>query len=169
LHDEGVRKETDRYEKARIEKKIKELVMKKGINNLKHAKDLEQMLKDDELPAWNFNLEQRSNRDTIEFTQTKRSKSITPNDTNGITRDLFNQTLKFTNKNKRFSKENAQPLLYIDVNIDEGGKMEKLEIYPGDDPMIISSNFCKTYGLSEEKKVKLQKIIEDKLNKEIGI
>jgi len=30
--------------------------------------------------------------------------------------------------------------------------------------MIVSDNFCKRYGLSEDKKIRLQKIIEDKLN-----
>ena len=46
--------------------------------------------------------------------------------------------------------------------------MEKLEIYPNDDTFVVSANFCKNFGLSEEKKEKLQKIIEDKLNNEIA-
>jgi len=53
------------------------------------------------------------------------------------------------------------------VNIDTN-KVEKIEIYPNDEPSTIVGKFCSKHGLSDEKKNELQKIIEDKLNENIG-
>ncbi len=40
----------------------------------------------------------------------------------------------------------SDPLLYIDVNIDDSNRVEKLEIYSNDDPIQVAENFCKKYG-----------------------
>ena len=63
---------------------------------------------------------------------------------------------------------NEETLLSIDVNIDDTNKIEKLEIFPSDDPYAVVNAFCRIHGISEEKKNKLQKIIEDKLNDNVG-
>jgi len=60
-------------------------------------------------------------------------------------------------------------LLNIEVNIDDTNRVEKLEIYPSDDPMTVVNSFCKRFELSEDKKVRLQKIIEEKLAESAGM
>ena len=52
----------------------------------------------------------------------------------------------------------------MEVNIDDNDKIVTLEIYQGDDPIKITEHFCAKYGLSEEKKMKLQTVIQEKLN-----
>ena len=43
-------------------------------------------------------------------------------------------------------------------------KFVKLLIYPGDDPMKIVEEFCNKYNLGEEKRKKLENIIQEKLS-----
>jgi len=158
IHDEVVKKEVQRLEQARIEKKLDELQKKKGITNIKLFKNIDSIIKEEDLTAMQFSIEKKTYKDTFDHKDiyTRKSKSITPS------RDTFNQTMRFKGKSS-----GVQPLLYIDVNIDESNHQEKLEIYPNDDPMIVSENFCLKYGLSEDKKAKLQKIIVDKLSENI--
>jgi len=59
LHDELVKKEVERFERARVEKKLQEIQKKKGINNLKQYKNLDVLLKEEELTSWNFGLERK--------------------------------------------------------------------------------------------------------------
>ena len=61
-------------------------------------------------------------------------------------------------------KDEIAPLLKVEVNIDDNNKIVKLEIYPGDDPIKITEDFCAKHGLGEDKKMRLQKIIQEKLN-----
>jgi hypothetical protein len=150
-HDEMVKKEAERFEHARILKKITDIQKKKGVTNLKRCNDFNSLLKEEELPEMVFNLEKKSNKETFDNFD-KKEKGIKGN----ISRSDFNKTVQVK------SSVN-DPLLNIEVNIDDNNKIEKLEIYKGDDPIKISENFCKKHGLSEEKKLKLQKIIQDKL------
>lgn len=158
VHDKIIEKDIKRVEKARIERKFTELQKRKGLLNLKGVKNLDSILLEEELPAWDFTIERRTNKDTIEMISRpeRRTKSV-------VTRRDFGKTLK--NKSHRNRRD---PLLNIEVNIDDNNRVEKLEIYSNDDPMQVADTFCATYGLSEEKKVRLQKIIEEKLNENIG-
>ena len=71
----------------------------------------------------------------------------------------------FTKKPKQKKpRESAQPLLKMEVNIDNFKKNVKLEIYPGDDPIKVTEEFCKKHRLGQEKKERLQRIIQDRLN-----
>ena len=68
LHDKMVQKEVERFERARIEKKIAEIQKKKGITNLKQFKNLDALLKEEEeLPQWNFGLEKKTYKDTLDM------------------------------------------------------------------------------------------------------
>lgn len=60
-----------------------------------------------------------------------------------VTRADFNKTLK--NKSIRNQRE---PLLNIEVNIDDNNTVEKLEIYSTDNPMTVAENFCRKYGMN---------------------
>ena len=39
-----------------------------------------------------------------------------------------------------------EALLNIEVNIDDTNRIEKLEIYPNDDPIQVAETFCSKYG-----------------------
>lgn len=54
------------------------------------------------------------------------------------------------------------PILYLDVNLGKG-KVDRLVIMDGDDPLEISERFCKQHGLSEKKKKKLDNVIKQQL------
>jgi len=164
LHDEMVQKEVERFERARIEKKIAEIQKNKGIMSLKQFKNLDVLLKDEELVSMKFGLEKKTYKDSIDIHSKQEKKS--PSHNVNMSRDNFNKTVKFNKTNG--TNSNQEPLLSIEVNIDDSNRLEKLEIYPNDDPLLAAETFCRKYGLTEDKKIRLQKIIEEKLNENIG-
>jgi hypothetical protein len=80
-HDELFRKEVERFEQARILKKIAEIQKKKGIMNLKQYKNFHSLLKDEDLPGMKFGIEKKVNKDTFEnydkLEKTKNTTAIT--------------------------------------------------------------------------------------------
>ncbi len=131
---ELVEREVKRIEKARLERKIVEVQKKKGIYNLKGLKNIDALLDDEELPTWNHALERKFHKDTLEnFNVTQSSKSDTRSD--------FLKTFRHTKTSLR------EPLLNIEVNIDDKNGVEKLEIYADDDPMLVAKDFCEKYGM----------------------
>jgi hypothetical protein len=80
----------------------------------------------------NFHIEKRFNKDTIEIQNKseKRNKSA-------MNRSDFFKTMKDKAK---------EPLLNIEVNIDDHNRVEKLEIYSNDDPILVADKFCHKYG-----------------------
>jgi hypothetical protein len=171
IHDKFVEKEVKRFEKARIERKIVEIQKKKGINNLKTVKNLEELLVDEDYPSMTFEIEKRTYKDNIDVMN--RSERITQSN---ATKNEFMKTV--VGGKSVIKQTTREPLLNIEVNIDDNNRIEKLEIYPNDDPMHVADEFCSKYGnfkiflfflgLSEDKKVRLQKIIEEKLIENVG-
>ena len=53
-------------ERVRIEKKICDIQKKKGINNLRNLKNIEDMLKEEHLPDFVFSLEAKRDKDTFD-------------------------------------------------------------------------------------------------------
>jgi len=103
-------------------------------------------------------LRKKTNKDTIENQNKTEPKKTNQN----VSRREFGNTIKF-----KGTASNEEILISLDVNIDYN-RVEKLEIYPNDDPVTVVNSFCKKYSLSDEKKNELQKIIEEKLNENIG-
>jgi len=158
LHDELVKKEVDRFERARVEKKIQELQKKKGINNIKQY-NIDELIKEEELPCWNFAMERKNHRETIETTNRNEKKAQS-----NSTRQEFKKTVRETKMEMK-----REVLLNIEVNIDDSERVEKLEIFPNDNPLVVVEEFCKKFDLSEEKKILLQKVIEEKLGNNAGL
>ena len=52
----------------------------------------------------------------------------------------------------------AEPLLFIDINITPT-HTERLEVFPGDTPMQLASDFCYKHQLSEKMHVKLVRLL----------
>ena len=108
-----------------------------------------------------FDIEQKSNRDTFNnFNINKKKKQIN--------REFYNNDDLSSSKISDI-KNGIAPLLKVEVNIDDSNNIVKLLIYPGDDPMKIVDEFCEKYNLQDEKKKKLQNIIEEKLSENKNI
>lgn len=60
-------------ERARLEKKIMEIQLKKGITNLKNFKNLEKYLREDSLPIFNHSIEKTKFKDTFDYSATKKN------------------------------------------------------------------------------------------------
>jgi hypothetical protein len=61
-----VKKNVEIKERVRIEKKICDVQKKKGINNLRNLKNIEELLKDELIPGFKFSLETKRDKDTFE-------------------------------------------------------------------------------------------------------
>jgi hypothetical protein len=108
--DNLVKLGAERYEKARIEKKLKQLVQLKGYNSLSKVKNYEDLLNelktDDQLPQFRFENEADSNKESFDKYQRLSMKkmeqtnipnksessafknSIIPNQTPTLTQDM---------------------------------------------------------------------------------
>lgn len=152
--DTQLKSKLERREQARIEKEILSFQKKRGMTNMGYS-DLRNSNEHnlESIPSMRFDIERKTCKDTFN-TYENRNKS---NNIFYSTRDI-----------KRAEKQKSIPLLNIEVNIDDNNQIVKLEIFPGDDPIKIAEDFCLKHGLSNDKKEKLQRIIQEKLNEAIG-
>jgi hypothetical protein len=60
------KKNVERFERARIEKKIFDIHKQTGLTNLNQIKEIDNLLKENINPAWKFNLDKKTNKDTFE-------------------------------------------------------------------------------------------------------
>ena len=97
-----------------------------------------------------FDMEYKTNRDTFNVFNKKKNYKNRDYDEFNLSKDSD-------------IKNGVSPLLKVEVNIDDSNNIVKLVIYPGDDPMKIAEEFCEKYNLGEDKKNKLQAIIQEKL------
>jgi hypothetical protein len=173
LHeDELVQNEVDRYEKARIEKKLKDFILKKGVNSLNRVKTSEELLqefqRDAGLESFKFNNEVASNKDSFDKfmkydrlinyykpgyrksinEEMQRAPTLSPRETGSTTR--------------RKQKMNGTPLFTLDIKIN-GDQKETLTYFASDDPHVISQKFCLKHNLPNDAKVKILKMIEERL------
>jgi hypothetical protein len=73
-NDEDVKKKVERYERARIEKKLCELQKKKGVNNFKNVSNIEEMIKKEEHTPMKFGIESKTYKDTFEVRKVQEKK-----------------------------------------------------------------------------------------------
>lgn len=75
------KKNVERFERARIEKKIAEIQKQTGITNLNQINNIDTLLKENNYPSWKFNLEKKSCKDTfdntVRFLRTDEKKNET--------------------------------------------------------------------------------------------
>lgn len=62
------KKNVERFERARIEKKIAEIQKQTGITNLNQINNIDSLLKENNYPSWNFTLEKKIHKDTFDDT-----------------------------------------------------------------------------------------------------
>lgn len=149
------KKEIERHERARLEKRIAEIQKEKGINNLKNVKNLDELIKGKETPAWNCGLEMKHFKNTLDIHMQSNSKFKKSNNCRFL--NLDHRTVASVD-----TDDNA--ILRLDVNIDDSNRLEKLVIYPEQDPNSVVDEFCERFNIPAEKKERLQSIIEDRLS-----
>ena len=151
-NDKFIKKHCEQKERARIEKKIIDIQMKKGMNNIRNFKYIDELLKEEIETDFKFTLETKCNKDTFD------------------TRKLLNQN-HFSSPKSLSTTTNTlipKPIILLSINIDYN-KQEKLEIFSKDDPKIVAQNFSKKHNLNDLKREFLQKLIEDKINNHLII
>ena len=104
----------------------------------------------------NFSLEPKINKESIfERINSKKSDQI---------KNCDNIEIKGYN-----FKEGLTPLFKIEVNLDEKNNSDMLFIYPGDDVIKVTNNFCSKHKLNEEKKHTLLMTILEKIQENDNI
>jgi len=74
--DKDIKKRIERYERARIEKKLCELQKQKGVNNFKNVANIEEMIKKEEHTPWHFGIEAKTYKDTFEVRKVQEKKDM---------------------------------------------------------------------------------------------
>ena len=82
--------------------------------------------------------------------------------------DIYDRVIleRYNQKNSENERENENEtaLLKVEVNLDENNNTDKIIIFPGDDVMEKTLQFCSKHRLSEEKKNTLINIIMEKID-----
>ena len=100
-----------------------------------------------------FGIEPKSNKEDI-------YKRVIPNRAEKIIGNIQNDFIGYTN----FDDEGNKNILKIEINL-ENKKKELLIIYPEDDYIKVVDDFCNKHELNEEKKIRLIRVIKDKIRK----
>ena len=122
-------------------KKMEKIREEKGYTNKKTEKHME------------FGIEPKSNKEDI-------YRRVIPNRAEKIVGSVENEFEDYCN----FDDQGNRSLLKIEVKL-ENKKKNLLTIYPGDDYSKIVNDFCNKNGLKEEQKIRLIRVIKDKLRK----
>jgi len=86
-----------------------------------------------------FEIEKRTFKDNID----SMNRSERRNNSSGKKSDFMKTVVGGKSVIKQTTRE---PILNIEVNIDDNNRIEKLEIYPNDDAMNVADEFCSKYG-----------------------
>ena len=100
-----------------------------------------------------FGIEPKSNKEDI-------YKRVIPNRAEKIVRNVKNEFEDYSG----FDDQGNQSFIKIEVKLDNN-KTELLTIYPGDDYIKIVDAFCNKHGFKEEKRIRLIRVIKDKMRK----
>jgi hypothetical protein len=87
-----------------------------------------------------FEIEKRTFKDNID----SMNRSERRNNSSGNKNDYMKTVVGGKSVIKQTTTR--EPILNIEVNIDDNNRIEKLEIYPNDDPMNVADEFCTKYG-----------------------
>jgi len=107
-NDEDVKKKVERYERARIERKLCELQKNKGVNNFKNVSNIEEMIKKgEEHTPWKFGIDIKTYKDTFDIRKAQEKKDDTKNST-VINKSIHDKTkATFVNKNNDTQNNNV--------------------------------------------------------------
>lgn len=172
VEDNLVKKEAERYEKARIEKKLKNLILHKGVNSLNKINNIDDLLReckhDEDLNQFKFENEIRRNKESFgKFSKydivSKRLRN--KNNKSSNLRDLANKSSQQSlqsSKNKIKANNNINNMLFS-LNIQVNDKLEVLTFYSNDNPILVCENFCLKNGIKGNDKDKIKAMIDQRL------
>ena len=100
-----------------------------------------------------FVIEPKSNKEDI-------YKRVIPNRAEKIVGNVKNEFEDYSN----FDDQGNQSLLKIEIKL-ENNKINLITIYPDEDYIKIVDDFCNKHGLKEENRIRLIRVIKDKLRK----
>ena len=120
-------------------KRMEKVREEKGYSNKEIKKQME------------FGIEPKSNKEEI-------YKRVIPNRTEKIVGNVKNEYEDYNG----FDDKGNQNLLKIEVNL-ENNKTDLLVIYPKEDYVKVVDDFCNKHELTEEKRVRLIRVIKDKM------
>jgi hypothetical protein len=161
-YDKNVHKEIERYQEARIEKKLTNLLQEKGFNNITQVKEVATLLRSSskKYEAKGFKFELQSKSKSLGFDQFKNNPNNykyfknpkNPQNSLNISNDYYFKA----------KKQSKLPLFCLEIKVDDI-KKETIEFFASDDPIVVSENFCLKYGLEREVKIQIQNLIDERL------
>lgn len=167
----------ERYEKSRIDKKLKEILTKTGsnINTIKSVEScLDEEKKDEKRPRFRFDNEHHTHKNTLDSKfKIKEIKRISKAKNNNVKSKLFSKSNTKNNFNINKTEKNDNDLnpldsvmkIVLDVHIAKNKKLN-FEFLSNQDPVILTQRFIlqnELYELTDFKK----KDIFDQINNEI--
>jgi hypothetical protein len=163
-NDKYIKKEIERKERARIDRKISELQKEKGNSNLKNFSSIEELFN---VPTRNiyksmvFSIDKKTNKDTFSsYSKVNSSKKTYSEEKKIIQSQSF---LDNDDIQKESQVGNDDVLLRLDVNIDDNNRIEKLEIFKWEDVNEVINKFCNDFDISDIKKERLEKIVQERI------
>lgn len=177
MNDPLVHIEMDRKERSRVEKKLKNLLYKRGYNNLNKINNIEDMIREEnieeELPQFKFDNEKKSNKETFNKYTSGDYRVNNKNCTgrpkrNTVMEEHSLYSKRYTNAPNSHNSRNmtmnllSSPLFVLEIKIDDL-QNEKLEFFAQDDPILVADRFCLKYGLVGENKTQIKEMISDRL------
>jgi len=150
MEDELVKKSVERIQRARIERKLCELQLRRGIINIKEFNNVSDLFKENKVKPMTFFTDSKNNIVTFDLIMPEEQKDKKRKE-------------KLLEIKKHFRSMSQIPIVQLDVNLSET-KKAKLLIYENDDAELISDTFCEKYNLSDDKRNYLRELIEDKIN-----
>ena len=162
---------------ATLEKTKLKIQQERGYTDVNNPKSLKEYLKGEE-KKWKFTIERKWSKENMQKS-ISRNNSQTSTTSMNRSKDNTNNSKSNIHSSNNLKRKLRTPLLQLSVNLDQNVK-KTIEVYQYDDPYLVAEEFCKNngkliyncililllilfIGLSEEKKIFLQKIIVQKL------
>ena len=167
----------DRYEKSRIDKKLKEILTKTGsnINTIRNIEScLDEEKKDEQRPRFIFDNEHHNNKNTLDSKfKIKEIKKISCENNNGKSRKYSKSQTKINLNINKTSSRNKNDLntidcvvkIVLDIYVAKNKKFN-FQFLSNQDPVILTQRFIIQNELLELSEFK-KKDIFDQINNEI--
>jgi len=177
MKDDALIRETyERYEKSRIDKKLKDILTKTGtnINTIKNIEScLDEEKKDEIRPRFRFDNESHNNKNTLDSKfKIKEIKKVNNNNVNNVKSKLFSKSntknhfdLTKTNHFENYNNLDSVIKIILDIYVTKNKKY-KFEFFSNQDPVILTQRFLLQNDLLDITVFK-KKDIFDQINNEI--
>jgi len=173
-NDKLTKKRIDQMEKARIEKKLNEYKVKRGLNKIKANSNIQDIIKEDNFPSMKYGIEHKTYKDTFD-NRKKQSKTASAFSNATVKKQSLLNSVNSRNNTEGNMENNENmnsmsmnstirrsPIILFEVNVKENVQ-ERLEIFDIESAFKVCDAFCLKFGLPDEKKEFLYKLINEKI------